>query len=256
MKELIFRFLFGGTLVSVFALIGDLLRPKSFAGLFGAAPSIALASLALTIATEGKDYAALEARSMIAGVIAFFLLCINREQSYDALQAAGFGCDFGTHTRVVRYRLRAVVCVGAIGSLMRIELDLSSMHRSRWSDYALRFAFGGIVTAVTGLIANRYGPGVAGLFLAFPAIFPAGATLIEKDEIEKKRKAGLNGTARGRAAASIDAAGAAMGTLGLIAFAILVWRFLPGHSSLIVLPAAGLAWFAISMLAWRIRKAV
>jgi hypothetical protein len=73
MKELIFRFLIGGTLVSVFALIGDLLRPKSFAGLFGAAPSIALASLALTIATEGKDYAALEARSMIAGAIAFFL---------------------------------------------------------------------------------------------------------------------------------------------------------------------------------------
>src|ERR1039458_10273780 len=73
MKELIFRFLTGGTLVSVFALIGDILHPKSFAGLFGAAPSIALASLALTIATEGKDYAAVEARSMIAGAIAFFL---------------------------------------------------------------------------------------------------------------------------------------------------------------------------------------
>jgi hypothetical protein len=73
MKELIFRFLIGGVLVSVFALIGDLLRPKSFAGLFGAAPSIALASLALTIATQGKDYAAVEARSMIAGAIAFFV---------------------------------------------------------------------------------------------------------------------------------------------------------------------------------------
>jgi hypothetical protein len=139
---------------------------------------------------------------------------------------------------------------------MRIELDVSSMHRSRWSDYALRFVFGGIVTAVTGLIAKRYGPGVAGLFLAFPAIFPAGATLIEKDEKEKKGEAGLDGTARGRAAASIDAAGAAMGTLGLIAFAILVWRFLPGHSSLTILPGAGLAWLAISILAWWIRKAV
>jgi hypothetical protein len=72
MKELILRFLLGGTLVSVFALVGDLLRPKSFAGLFGAAPSIALASLGLAIVTEGKDYAALEARSMIAGAIAFF----------------------------------------------------------------------------------------------------------------------------------------------------------------------------------------
>jgi hypothetical protein len=73
MKELIFRFLIGGTLVSVFSLLGDILRPKSFAGLFGAAPSIALASLALTIATEGKGYAAFEARSMTAGAVAFFL---------------------------------------------------------------------------------------------------------------------------------------------------------------------------------------
>jgi|SRR5580704_7858096 hypothetical protein len=46
-------------------LIGDLLRPKSFAGLFGAAPSVALASLALTIASEGKGYAAVESRSMM-----------------------------------------------------------------------------------------------------------------------------------------------------------------------------------------------
>jgi hypothetical protein len=73
MKELIFRFLIGGTLVSVFAFIGDLVRPKSFAGLFGAAPSVALASLALTISAQGKAYAAVEARSMIAGAVAFFL---------------------------------------------------------------------------------------------------------------------------------------------------------------------------------------
>jgi hypothetical protein len=63
---------------------------------------------------------------------------------------------------------------------MRIGLDASSMHRSRWRDYGLRFVFGGMVTAVTGLIAKKYGPGAAGVFLAFPAIFPAGATLIEK----------------------------------------------------------------------------
>jgi hypothetical protein len=61
---------------------------------------------------------------------------------------------------------------------MRIGLDVSFMQHFRWKDYAVRFVFGGIVTALTGLIAGRYGPGVAGLFLAFPAIFPAGATLI------------------------------------------------------------------------------
>jgi hypothetical protein len=36
MKELIIRSLIGGTLVSVFAFMGDIIRPKSFAGLFGA----------------------------------------------------------------------------------------------------------------------------------------------------------------------------------------------------------------------------
>jgi uncharacterized membrane protein (GlpM family) len=71
--ELLFRFLIGGTLVSTFALIGDLFRPKSFAGLFGAAPSIALATLGLTIFREGPAYADIEARSMIAGAAAFFL---------------------------------------------------------------------------------------------------------------------------------------------------------------------------------------
>jgi Protein of unknown function (DUF3147) len=139
---------------------------------------------------------------------------------------------------------------------MRIGIDVSSVQRSRWGDYALRFVFGGIVTAITGAIAKSYGPGVAGVFLAFPAIFPAGATLIEKHEKEKKRRAGLDGTKRGRAAASVDAAGAAMGTLGLIAFATLVWQLLPGHPSLIILSGAGMAWLAVSVLAWWIRKSL
>jgi hypothetical protein len=139
---------------------------------------------------------------------------------------------------------------------MRIGLDISSLHHSRRRDYAVRFLFGGIITTLTGLIAQRYGAGVAGLFLAFPAIFPAGATLIEKHEKEKQRRAGFNGSSRGRAAASVDAAGAAMGALGLIAFAILVWRFLPHHPGAPVLALAGLAWFAVSILTWWIRKAI
>jgi len=73
MTELLIRFIAGGIFVSLFALAGDLLRPKSFAGLFGAAPSIALATLILTIRTKGAIYAAMEARSMLAGAIAFFV---------------------------------------------------------------------------------------------------------------------------------------------------------------------------------------
>jgi uncharacterized membrane protein (GlpM family) len=69
--QLVFRFIIGGLLVSIFAVMGDGLKPKSFAGLFGAAPSVALATLGLTILVDGKDYAALEARSMIPGACAF-----------------------------------------------------------------------------------------------------------------------------------------------------------------------------------------
>jgi len=72
MEELI-RFLIGGAVVSAFATLGEVFRPKSFAGLFGAAPSIALATLGLTIAHSGKAYAAIEARSMVFGAVAFFL---------------------------------------------------------------------------------------------------------------------------------------------------------------------------------------
>lgn len=72
MSEIPIRFLIGGVVVSAFALLGDLLKPKSFAGLFGAAPSVALATLSLTVASNGASYAAIEARSMMAGAVAFF----------------------------------------------------------------------------------------------------------------------------------------------------------------------------------------
>lgn len=73
MAQLAFRFLAGGFVVSLFAALGDVLKPKSFAGLFGAAPSVALGTLGLTITTNGKTYAAIEARSMIIGAAAFFV---------------------------------------------------------------------------------------------------------------------------------------------------------------------------------------
>ena len=73
MMEYVFRFVVGGLAVSLFAVIGDVLRPKSFAGLFGAAPSIALATLGIAIAQHGNEYAATEARSMMLGAIALWL---------------------------------------------------------------------------------------------------------------------------------------------------------------------------------------
>jgi Protein of unknown function (DUF3147) len=66
------RFLVGGLVVSLFSTLGDVLRPKSFAGLFGAAPSIALATIGLTTRQNGSAYAALECRSMMLGAVGFF----------------------------------------------------------------------------------------------------------------------------------------------------------------------------------------
>ena len=64
------RFLAGGIAVPAFTALGDTLRPKSFAGLFGAAPSIALATLLITLSQKGAPFVAMESRSMIVGAFA------------------------------------------------------------------------------------------------------------------------------------------------------------------------------------------
>jgi len=137
---------------------------------------------------------------------------------------------------------------------MRVRFDTSALRQTKWHQYAIRFVFGGLITAAAGIIAKQYGPVIGGLFLAFPAIFPAGATLIEKHEKVKKQKAGMSGTVRGRQAASVDAAGAAMGSVGLLVFALLVWEFVSRHRSWIVLLVATAAWLVVSVLIWQIRK--
>jgi hypothetical protein len=148
--------------------------------------------------------------------------------------------------------IRAVVRLAEI--VMQIKVDRSALGQTKWYEYAIRFLFGGMITVLAGMIAKKFGPGIGGLFLAFPAIFPASATLIEKHETQKKQKEGLEGTERGREAASVDAAGAGMGSVGLIVFALLVWKFIARHNPWLVLVAAALIWLIVSVLLWQIRK--
>ena len=78
LEEASIRFVLGGLLVSLFAAVGTVLRPASFAGLFGSAPSVAIATLALAFANKGPDYAAIESRSMIVGslgLVAYSISC-------------------------------------------------------------------------------------------------------------------------------------------------------------------------------------
>lgn len=71
--DIFVRFIIGGTVVSLFSILGDLFKPKSFAGLFSAAPSVALASLWLAFEKHGGAYASTEGLSMVVGAIALYV---------------------------------------------------------------------------------------------------------------------------------------------------------------------------------------
>jgi hypothetical protein len=73
LSEIAIRFLLGGFVVSLFAALSDVLKPKTFSGVFGAAPSVALASLFLSYNAHGATYVSTEGRSMIAGAAALFV---------------------------------------------------------------------------------------------------------------------------------------------------------------------------------------
>jgi uncharacterized membrane protein (GlpM family) len=137
---------------------------------------------------------------------------------------------------------------------MTIQVDPSGLKQTKWHEYALRFVAGGIITVVAGVIARKWGPGIGGLFLAFPAIFPASATLIEKHERQRKQAKGLHGAERGTDAAAIDALGAAMGSVGLVAFAGICWWLIPRYPAPLALGGATVAWLLVAFSVWTIRQ--
>lgn len=137
---------------------------------------------------------------------------------------------------------------------MTVQTDPAGLKRTTWGEYVARFVFGGLITAAAGAIADRWGPEVAGLFLAFPAIFPAGATLLQKHQREKKEKHGMPGNRRGERAAADEAMGTSMGSVGLTVFAVISWLLLPAHSTLLALLAATLGWGMVAVSLWFLRK--
>jgi len=182
------------------------------------------------------------------GSACILLLRLRRKPVAAAEEIAGAaGHEFVTSALV---RLRFWSLLRGIGVGWVIKFDTSRLGESRWYEYLVRFIFGGCVTALAGLIAKRYGATVGGLFLAFPAIFPATATLIEKHEKDRKEREGKNGAERARMAVGLDATGAAIGAVALIVFAAIVWRGLPESSLSIVLPGAMVAWMIASGLGW------
>lgn len=136
---------------------------------------------------------------------------------------------------------------------MIIKAQFARLKQTAWWEYLVRFAFGGIVTAITGLIAKEFGVIVGGLFLAFPGIFPASVTLVERHERNKKRKKGMRGERRGRTVSAVVAAGAVSGSIGLLAFAAIGWYGFTRFTEWQALIAALAGWLALALAAWFIR---
>jgi uncharacterized membrane protein (GlpM family) len=112
----------------------------------------------------------------------------------------------------------------------------SRLHQTSAKEYGLRFLFGGIATAAVGIIATVFGPEVAGLFLAFPAILIASLTLL--------------GNHHGNAAAGSDALGAAFGAVGLLAFGAIIWSLSQHVPGVLTLALATVLWFIVSVVIW------
>lgn len=67
---------------------------------------------------------------------------------------------------------------------MKVTFDFSALAKTKWSEFGIGFVCGGAIAVFAGLLAKEFGPGFGGNFLAFPAIFPASPTLLEKHAAE------------------------------------------------------------------------
>lgn len=70
------RFFAVGALVCVFALISEVCTPKRFAGIFSAAPSVLVASLAITLVAQNSAKAVSTAEGAIAGAVGLIAYCL------------------------------------------------------------------------------------------------------------------------------------------------------------------------------------
>jgi hypothetical protein len=136
---------------------------------------------------------------------------------------------------------------------MVVRFKWSALKQGKPYEYVVRFALGGLTTVIAGLVADWWGPEAGGLMLAFPAIFFASATLIEKHERQRKAAKGLRGEKRGKDAAALDAAGAGLGSFGLAAFGLACWALAP-TSAFLCLGAGSVIWFMVAVMLWRLRR--
>jgi uncharacterized membrane protein (GlpM family) len=117
-----------------------------------------------------------------------------------------------------------------------VAVDPGQIKKSSWTDFVVRIVFGGVISIVVYLVGQRFGPSVAGLFLAFPAIMPATVTLVQKHAGQGKAVSAARGTMAG--------------TVGLLAFGLSVWLLSPHLAGWRVLVVAAIAWLVAALASW------
>jgi hypothetical protein len=248
--EAVLKGLAGGVLVVLFALFAEALSPKRFAGVFAAAPSVALASLTVTVLM--KD--AFDARSSTAGMIdgavgflAYSLAAPLLMKRWGSIRGAGAALGAWFAVTAVAFAVTAGTSAGryavaATGHRRQeserppLSFQPHKIAEARPVDWWTRFAFGAGTSLVAGVVSAAAGPLPGGTFLAFPAILLASLTLVRQKD----------GAARARDCAR----GSAAGALGLLAFAIV------GSVAFVQLPTplvfllATLAWAVVALAAY------
>lgn len=217
----------GGLFVALFAVLGELLEPKRFAGIFGTSPAVSLANLLILALVKGDIPARESATGMIAGAIALAVACaavIPAVRRWGAVKgsallwgawmavgaavavpiAGGAAAASGTSRPAGRQHKTGTTAEKKGGRLFAI--DFGALREVRPGAFALRFAFGAGVSVVAGLIGVAAGQRAGGVFLAAPAVLPATLTIIEKHE--------------GRGPAVTEVQGSVIGAVALIGFAL------------------------------------
>jgi hypothetical protein len=146
MTDYVIRFLIGGVVGCAFSSLGDLLRPKSFAGLFGTVPSVALATLGIAIYRYGESHAAAQTLSMMAGGRRARHLQHRCLPVVDAGENASAARQLDIDGVLVGRRLRPLVSDRGTGMNTPIRISPSALRESRWYECVVRFALGRTAT--------------------------------------------------------------------------------------------------------------
>jgi hypothetical protein len=261
--EVLAKTTLGGLLVVAFALVAHTLSPKRFAGVFAAAPSVALASLAMTGAFDGSADARRSCIGMIAGAAGFVvygLVAPVAMRRWGPVQGSVVALGGWTAVAAAFFAALAVLpaaqangsvfasAVGASAVRARrqrrqrppLRWDVSKVNDASKRDVLVRFAFGAATSALASIISVFAGPTLGGVFLAFPAILLASLTLVADAE--------------GPSKARDNARGAAAGAVGLAAFAVTGAVLFTVHPPVAVCIEASLAWgvfgIGVFLLAW------